>query len=264
MEALTVLPGNPFPLGATVCKDGVNFAVFSRNGTKVVLDLFRTSEDSEPYTQIELNPQQHRTGDVWHAFVPGLTAGTLYLYQVDGPFEPFEGHRFNFNQFLTDPYAKALTPVSLFKNLPPTYKTPVDKMDIELFQNRSRLFPKCVVIDDASFDWEGDKPINRPLKDSVIYEVHVKGFTAGRDAGVSAPGTYRGFIEKIPYLKHLGITAVELMPIHEFDEYENTNVNPRTGERMKNYWGYSTMQFFAPKASYAQDKTPGGCVNEFK
>ena len=264
MEALTVLPGNPFPLGATVRDGGVNFAVFSRNGTKVVLDLFRASEDSEPYAQIELDPQQNRTGDVWHVFVPGVNAGALYMYQVDGPFEPFEGHRFNFHQFLTDPYAKALTPVSLFKNLPPTYKTPVDKMDIELFQNHSRLFPKCVVIDDAAFDWEGDKPINRPLKDSVIYEVHVKGFTAGRDAGVSAPGTYRGFMEKIPYLKHLGITAVELMPIHEFDEYENTNVNPRTGERMKNYWGYSTMQFFAPKASYAADKTPGGCVNEFK
>ena len=264
MDALNVLPGTPFPLGASLCNGGVNFAVFSRTGTRVVLDLFRSSEDSEPYAQIDLDPKTHRTGDVWHVFVPGIGAGSLYMYQVDGPFEPSQGHRFNFHQFLTDPYAKALTPVSLFKNLPPTYKTPVDKMDIELFQNHSRLFPKCVVIDDEAFDWQGDKPINRPLKDSIIYEVHLKGFTAGKNSGVSAPGTYRGFMEKIPYLKNLGITAVELMPIHEFDEFENTNVNPRTGERMKNYWGYSTMQFFAPKAGYAADKTPGGCVNEFK
>src|SRR5574344_481569 len=264
MEQVKVLPGKPLPLGAEIAADGVNFSVFSRNGTRVILDLFRSTEDSAPYASIELDPKINRTGDVWHVFVPGLGAGTLYTYQVDGPFEPEEGHRFNVNQYLMDPYAKALTPVSLFLNLPPTYKTPIDKVDLELSKNRHlRKFPKCVVVDDG-FDWEGDRPINRPLVDSVIYETHLKGFTAGKESGVSAPGTYKGFAEKIPYLKKLGVTAVELMPVHEFDEFENTNVNPRTGERMENYWGYSTIAFFAPKADYAADKTPGGCVKEFK
>jgi len=264
MEQVKTLPGKPLPLGAELSADGVNFSVFSRNGTRVILDLFANADDSEPYASIELNSADNRTGDIWHVFVPGLKAGTFYMYQVDGPFEPAEGHRFNKNQFLLDPYAKALTDVSFFLNLPPTYKTPVDKIDIELCKDRGlRKFPKSVVVDD-SFDWQGDHPINRPLVDSIIYETHVKGFTAGKENGVSAPGTYRGFAEKIPYLTKLGVTAVELMPVFEFDQFENTNVNPRTGERMENYWGYSTMSFFAPKADYAADKTPGGCVREFK
>ncbi len=259
------MPGKPFPLGAEVTAEGVNFAVFSRNGTRVILDLFQNSNDNDPYASIELDPVQNRTGDVWHIFIPGLKAGALYVYQVDGPFEPSQGHRFNVKQLLFDPYAKALTPVSVFHNLPPTYRTPVDKTDVELAESRHLYdFPKCVVVDDAAFDWEGDRPINRPLSESILYEVHVRGFTANGNSGVRNPGTYDGFIERIPYLKDLGITAVELMPIHEFDEYENTNINPRTGERMKNYWGYSTMAFFAPKASYAADKSPGGVVNEFK
>lgn len=265
MDCVQTLPGKPLPLGAEVTKEGVNFSVFSRNATKVIINLYHTSDDNEPYRVIELQPHIHKTGDIWHVFVPGLKAGTLYVYQVDGPFEPEAGHRFDVNQLLFDPYAKAITPVSVFHNLPPTYRTPIDKTDIELSESRHFYhFPKCVVVDDSSFDWEGDKPINLPLSKSIIYETHVKGFTAGKNANVRNPGTYDGFIEKIPHLKRLGITAVEFMPLFEFDEFENTNVNPRTGERMKNYWGYSTMCFFAPKASFAADKSPGGCVNEFK
>ncbi|MEE3314483.1 MAG: glycogen debranching enzyme, partial [Treponema sp.] len=242
MEILQTFPGTPFPLGATVRDGGVNFAVFSRNGSKVILNLFRNSDDNDPYAVIEFDPQKNRSGDIWHVFVPGLGAGALYTYQVDGPFEPSEGHRFNIKQYLFDPYVKAVTPVSVFRNLPPTYRTPVDKTDIELAEVRHlSKFPKCVVVDDNAFDWEGDRPINLPLSRSIIYEVHVKGFTAGKASGVSNPGTYDGFIQKIPYLKHLGVTSVELLPIYEFDEYENTNENPRTGERMKNYWGYSTI-----------------------
>ena len=262
MEILNSLPGTPLPLGASVAENGVNFSVFSRNATKVFLEFYSASE---PYAQVEFSPSENRTGDIWHAFVPGIKPGSLYLFRVDGPFEPSKGHRFNVHQRLFDPYAKAITPVSVFYNLPPDYSAPLDKNDIEHGKNQcAKIFPKCVVVDNKNFDWQGDKPINRPLSESVIYEVHLKGFTAGKNAGVSCPGTYAGFIEKIPYLKDLGITAVELLPIFEFDEFENSNVNPRTGERMKNYWGYSTINFFSPKASFAADKTPGGCVNEFK
>ena len=265
MEILNSLPGTPLPLGASVAEGGVNFSVFSRNATKVFLEFYSASEDSEPYAQVEFSPSENRTGDIWHAFVPGIKPGSLYLFRVDGPFEPSKGHRFNVHQRLFDPYAKTITPVSVFYNLPPDYSAPLDKNDVEHGKNqRAKVFPKCVVIDNENFDWQGDRPINRPLSESVIYEVHLKGFTAGKNAGVSCPGTYAGFIEKIPYLKDLGITAVELLPIFEFDEFENSNVNPRTGERMKNYWGYSTINFFSPKASFAADKTPGGCVNEFK
>lgn len=265
METIQTFPGSPFPLGATPGPDGVNFSVFSRNGTRVILNLYRNSEDNDPYAVIDFDPKLNRTGDIWHVFVPGIKAGALYTYQVDGPFEPSEGHRFNVKQLLFDPYAKAITPVSVFHNLPPTYRTPVDKTDIELAESRHLYqFPKSVVVDDRDFDWGGDKPLNVPMDKAVIYEVHAKGFTAGKNSGVNNPGTYDGFIQKIPYLKHLGITSVELLPVFEFDEYENTNENPRTGERMKNYWGYSTIAFFAPKASYSSDKTPGGCVREFK
>lgn len=265
MEILNSLPGTPLPLGASVAEGGVNFSVFSRNATKVFLEFYSASEDSEPYAQVEFSPSENRTGDIWHAFVPGIKPGSLYLFRVDGPFEPSKGHRFDVHQRLFDPYAKTITPVSVFYNLPPDYSAPLDKNDIEHGKNqRAKVFPKCVVIDNENFDWQGDRPINRPLSESVIYEVHLKGFTAGKNAGVSCPGTYAGFIEKIPYLKDLGITAVELLPIFEFDEFENSNVNPRTGKRMKNYWGYSTINFFSPKASFAADKTPGGCVNEFK
>ncbi len=265
MDSVQTLSGCPMPWGASVQADGVNFAVFSRNASRVLLNLYKNVEDSEPYAVISLNPQENRTGDVWHVFVPGLKPGALYLFQVDGPFEPSQGHRFDVNQLLFDPYAKAITPISVFHNLPPDYRTPVDKTDVELSSGRHQYqFPKCVVIDDSAFDWEGDKALNIPTSRTVIYETHVKGFTAGKDSGVKNPGTYEGFIQKIPYLKKLGITSVELLPVFEFDEFENTNVNPRTGERMKNYWGYSTISFFAPKAGYAADKTPGGCVNEFK
>lgn len=265
MENLQTLEGKPYPLGATLTPDGVNFAVFSRNGTRVVLNLFKEQDDGDPYALVELDPVKNKTGDIWHVFIPGLKAGTLYLYQVDGPFEPSQGHRFNFKQLLFDPCADAVTPVSVFHNLPPTYRTPVDKTDIELAESRRLYkFPKCVVVDHDSFDWQGDKPLNYPMSRTVIYEVHAKGFTAGKDSNVQNPGTYDGFTQKIPYLKDLGITSVELLPIHEFDEFENTNENPRTGDRMKNYWGYSTISFFAPKAGYAADKTPGACVNEFK
>lgn len=265
MEKVEILPGNPNLLGAQLSEDGVNFAVFSRNATSVSLYLFQDQHDFTPWKIIDFDPVSNRTGDIWHVFVKGLKAGALYMYRVNGEFNPMEGHRFNKVPFLFDPYAKAVTTQSLFLNMPLSYSPPVDKSDLD-FENENHEFdfPKCVVIDDKSFDWEGDRPINRPLSESVIYETHLRGFTKNENSMVQNPGTYAGFAEKIPYLKDLGITAVELLPIYEFDEYENTNVNPRTGERMKNYWGYSTISFFAPKSTYAKNDEPGACVNEFK
>jgi glycogen operon protein len=265
MGILNALPGNPFPYGATILDGGVNFAVYSKNATKVTLEFYDRQEDCVPCATVEFDSEKNRTGDIWHAFVPGIKKSALYLFRVDGPFEPEKGNRFNAKQKLFDPYAKAITPISVFYNLPPDYRAPLDKLDVDHEETQNNyLFPKCVVVDNSDFDWQGDRPINRRLSESIIYEVHLKGFTAGKNADVSNPGTYAGFVQKIPYLKDLGITAVELLPIFEFDEYENSNVNPRTGERMKNYWGYSTVNFFSPKASFAADKNPGGCVNEFK
>jgi len=264
MVQVDTLKGKPLPLGADLCSDGVNFSVFSRHGTRVVLNLFNKSEDTEPYASIELDPKVNRTGDIWHIFVKNVEAGTMYTYQVDGPFDTDKGHRFDFNQYLLDPCSKAITPVSIFENLPSDHVSPLDKGDlIRPGFNHNFLFPKSIVIDDA-FDWQGDQPINRPLSESIIYETHVKGFTASESSGVQHPGTYLGLTEKIDYLKRLGMTAVELLPVYEFDDNENSNENPRTGERLKNYWGYSTINFYSPKASYAYDKTPGGCVKEFK
>lgn len=239
-------------LGTTVTPKGVYFTVFSRNAKKIFLELYNSAEDAVPYHTVELTPEENRTGDLWHVFVEGLKAGDLYLYRVDGPFTPSRGHRFDKNQSLFDPRAKAFTTGSVFKYMQPGKDKYMER------------FPKCVIVDDDEYDWEDDKPLAIPLEKSIIYEAHLKGFTASPSSKVEHPGTYRGLIEKIPYLQSLGISAIELLPVFEFDQYENTNVNPRTGARMKNYWGYSTIGFFAPKCSYSSDKTPGGCVREFK
>lgn len=215
------------------------------------MELFERPEDGSPFQTIELNPRDNKTGDIWHVFVRGLSAGALYLYRVEGQFRPALGHRFDARKYLFDPCAKAFTEGSIFKNVTREKVCPTDKM------------PKCVVIDDY-YDWEDDRHPNIPLDQSFIYETHVKGFTASPSSGVSKPGTFSGLTEKIPYLQSLGITAIELLPVQEFDENENSNINPRTGERLKNFWGYSTIGFFAPKTSYSSDKSPGGAVKEFK
>ena len=250
MDFIRFLPGTPIDNGAQVMHGGVNFSVFSRHATSVTLILFKNASDSSPWRSFELNPKLNRTGDIWHVFVAGLKPGALYLYQVDGPFDEEKGLRFDKTKYLFDPKAKAFTEGSVFKNMTASEPCPLEKM------------PKCVVVDSNSYEWNGDKPLETPLNKTIIYEMHIKGFTAS--SNTSSPGTYRGAIERIPYLKDLGITAVELLPIQEFDEYENTNVNPKTGRRMKNFWGYSTIGFFAPKVGYSSDKKPGSCVHEFK
>ncbi len=264
---MTSAPGKPYPLGARVVDGGVQFAVFSRHATAVTLCLFDEPRQAAPSRRIELDHATNRTGDVWHVWVEAIGPGQLYLFQVDGPYDPSRGHRFNRNLYLIDPYARALTGGfrwELSRQLGYDPESPEGDLSRNLRQDLSAAgIPKCIVVDDE-FDWQGDRPLNYPLRKSVIYEAHVKGLTADPSSGVDHPGTYRGLIEKIPYLKSLGVTSLELLPVHEFDEYEIGRKNPDTGKQLTNYWGYSTVAFFAPKATYAVSGERGEQVNEFR
>ena len=229
------------PYGSIVSERGVQFVVYSRSATAMRLLLYNDVNDREPDEVIEFDSQNDRWGDVWSIFVPGMGQGQLYHFQADGPYDPESGHWFDGKARLIDPYAKALA--GTFQKSSDGILRP----------------PKCVVIDDH-FDWEGDRHLRVPLSETIIYETHVRGFTKGKSAKVKNPGSYLGVIEKIPYLKSLGITAIELMPVHEFpilDIHGNQPERP-------NYWGYDPMAFFAPHRGYAVSKTPGAQVNEFK
>ncbi|MDR0554871.1 MAG: glycogen debranching protein GlgX [Treponema sp.] len=258
--------GKPLPLGSTLTENGVNFSIFSRWASSVKLLLFESADSGSACEEIHLDMDKHRTGDCWHCHVQGLTAGALYLYRVDGPYMPEKGFRFNPHKALLDPYAKALTSLdnwNLGNCLGYNVGDPAGDLSFSYDEDVSTQ-PKCVVVDDAAFDWQGDMPLNYPLRFSVLYEAHVRGLTAHPSSTVRHPGTYRGVIEKIPFFQELGITSLELLPIQEFNEHESQTVNPKTGKRLVNYWGYSTVAFFAPKGSYASDRSPGGQVREFK
>ncbi|MHB9296337.1 glycogen debranching protein GlgX [Pillotina sp. SPG140] len=260
-----VEPGRALPLGVTLTETGVNFAVFSRNATSLALVLFDNERPDSPFETIVLNPQKNRTGDVWHCYVRGLKAGAFYLYQVDGPYMPEKGFRFNPHKLLIDPYAKALTDSSHW-NFAQTlgYDSTNPHKDLSFSQESNRTIqPRGIVIND-SFDWQGDQPLNYPLRFTILYETHVRGLTIHPSSGVKAPGTYRGVIEKIPFFKELGISSIEFLPLQEFNERELFLTNPRTGKALTNYWGYSTVAFFAPKQSYSSNKKPGAQVQEFK
>jgi glycogen operon protein len=232
---------HPLPYGPILHDGGVQFVIFSRSATAMRLLLYDLVTDREPAEVIEFDRESDRWGDMWSIFVPGIGAGQLYHLQADGPFDPRLGHRFNGQARLIDPYARALAGDFL-------------PMDDGLIRP-----PKCVVVDDQ-FDWQGDRHLTRELSESIIYEMHVRGFTRGRSSGVDRPGTYLGIIEKIPYLKSLGVTAVELMPVHEFPILD---WDGSTRER-PNYWGYDPLCFFAPHRGYAASETPGAQVIEFK
>ncbi|MDR0444166.1 MAG: glycogen debranching protein GlgX [Treponema sp.] len=265
LDNLAVDGGRALPLGAALTKDGVNFAVFSRNATAMTLILFESAAVGSPSIQIPLNKRENKTGNIWHCFVRGLKAGACYLYRADGPYNPERGMRFNPNKVLLDPYAKALTDISNWdfgKSLGYDPKKPGGDLTFSYTDDIADQ-PRCIVIDD-SFDWQGDMPLNYPLRFSVIYETHVKSLTAHPQSGAKHPGTYRGVIEKIPFFKDLGITSIEFLPVQEFNENEFSRRNPRTGNLLTNYWGYSTVSFFAPKGSFSSDRSPGGQVREFK
>ncbi|MDR1626180.1 MAG: glycogen debranching protein GlgX [Spirochaetia bacterium] len=256
--------GRPLPLGANLHEKGVQFAVFSRNATAISLLLFDKPEDRKPREEIVFDPRRNRFGDVWHLFVPDLAPGALYLYRVDGPYNPEKGHRFNRNKVLLDPYAKALTGSFRWKLNQAVgwdLSSPLRDLSFNTDFNPAEI-PKCIVVDDE-FDWQSDKPLNYPLRKSVIYEVHLQGFTKA-DRTLRHPGTYLGVVEKIPYLKELGVTSLEFLPLMEFDEFEFERRNPRSGEALQNYWGYSTIAFFAPKGRYSTGPGLGEQVTEFK
>jgi glycogen operon protein len=264
-EVQAVRSGTPLPLGAHARGNGVNFALFSRHATGVRLDLFDGSRDTAPARTIILDSQRNKTGDIWHVWLEGIGPGQLYGFRVAGPYAPAEGHRFNPNKLVSDPCARAIVPAAEPDDVAALGYDPLAPgKDLSFSEiDNATSAPRCVVPYE-DFDWRGDQPLRLPWTSVVIYELHVRGYTVHPSAAVDAPGTYRGLIGKIPYLKELGITAVELMPVLEFDERHSVRTNPRTGERLVNFWGYDPLAFFAPKASYASVRTPGAQVLEFK
>ncbi len=237
----TVQFNYPLPYGAVLRDGGVQFVVFSKSATAMRVLLYRRTNDRDPYRIVEFNPEHDRWGDIWSVFVPDLREGQLYHFQSEGPFAPAEGHRFDPLARLIDPYARALA----------GHYLPGD--------DGITRPPKCVVVDDT-FDWKDDRHMKRPLSETIIYEMHVRGFTRSMSSGVHHPGTYLGIVEKIPYLKSLGVTAVELMPVNEFPLMGSDGARP---ERTY-YWGYDPMAFFAPHRGYMVGSKPGDQVRQFK
>ncbi|HET9595088.1 MAG TPA: glycogen debranching protein GlgX [Anaeromyxobacteraceae bacterium] len=252
-----VWPGRPHPLGATLEAEGVHFAVYSKGAERVEVCLF---DERDPAREIARLPLADRTARVWHGFVPGLRAGALYGFRAWGPYEPASGIRFNGNKLLVDPYARAVTGEADFKQ--PIFAYRLGEGD-DAFCDRDSAagVPKGVVLGDG-FDWGDDRPPRTPWHRSIIYELHVKGFTA-RHPEVPEPlrGTYAGFAHPaaVSHLKRLGVTAVELLPVHEF-----TDDAYLTEKGLHNYWGYSTLCYFAPEQRYASSRAPGAVVDEFK
>jgi glycogen operon protein len=238
--------GRPFPLGASRAVYGVNFAVLSRHATAVSLALFL--ESGRPLGEVVLDPWKNRTGDHWHVRVEGLPRTFCYGWRMDGPKGP--KHRFDPTRVLIDPASAVISQGETWAG--------TCEVDPERTGRRSLFYHP------RRYDWEDDAPPLTPHEDTVVYEVHVRGFTRHPSSGVDHPGTFRGLIEKLPYLKWLGVTAIELLPVHEFDECDCPFENPVTGERMVNFWGYNSIAFAAPKAAFAQSAKQHGQVYEFR
>ncbi|QVL29993.1 glycogen debranching protein GlgX [Telmatocola sphagniphila] len=257
--------GIPLPMGSQETEGGVNFALFSRNATRVRLELFREPQDSKPSRAFDLDPLLNRTGDVWHIWIEGIRSGQLYAYRVDGPYEPWQGHRFNFCKLLLDPHATALAVLSDwdFGNARGYDSSATTKDLILSHVDDAGTMPKCIFMNE-DLDWKDDRPPDHPWSKTIIYEMHVRGFTIHPNSDVKHPGSYRGVIEKIPYLKELGVTAVELMPVQEFNEHRTQDTNLKPGKILRNYWGYDPVSFFVTKASYCSAGTLGQEKLEFK
>jgi isoamylase len=239
---------SPTPLGATTRDGGVNFSLYSRTASGVELLLFDREDDAKPSRVIAFDAVRNRSYHYWHAFVPGLKAGQIYAYRVQGPTDPANGLRFDPTKVLIDPYGRGL--VTPRNYTPDAARRPGDNGATAM---------KSVIVDSAAYDWEGDTPLRLPSARSVIYEMHVRGFTRHPNSGVKEQirGTFAGLAEKIPYLKDLGITAVELLPIHAYD------IHACPPGRV-NYWGYQSVSYFAPHPQYSSRRDSLGPVNEFR
>ena len=247
-QGLKLRRGHPLPFGATLVPgNGVNFSVFSKHAEECELVLFEKGA-KEPFVVIPF-PDEFRIGDVFTMTVYDIDYENIeYGYRMDGPYDPENGHIFDKSKTLLDPYAKAIGGREVWGEEP--------DYDVD-FQHRSRI-----ISDD--FDWQGERPVERDMEDLVIYEAHVRGLTRHPSSDVKHPGTFAAIREKIPYLKELGVNCIELLPIFEFDEFEHARTSPETGEQLLNYWGYSAVGFFAPKAGYAATGKYGMEVDELK
>src|SRR6516162_801993 len=240
--------GHSSPLGASVTASGVNFSVFSRSAAAVELLLFDCEDNTQPARVVPIDPVTNRTYHYWHVFVPGLKPGQLYGYRIDGPSDPAKGMRFDPTKVLLDPYGRGVV-------VPKSYSRAAARSE----GDNARTSMKSVVVDPDAYDWEGDTPLCRPASRTVIYEMHVRGFTRHSSSGVpeNTRGTYAGLVEKIPYLQQLGITAVELLPAFQFDAQD-------APPGLVNYWGYAPVSFFAPHQAYSSRPEALGAVNEFR
>lgn len=245
-QGLKLARGHSYPFGATLVPRGINFSIFSSNATACTLVLFHKGEE-KPFVEIPI-PDEFRIGNVYSIVVFDINPEEIeYGYRMDGPFDPAAGHRFDASKILLDPYAKAIGGREVWGQPP----------------NWEAAYPHRGQIAFGDFDWEGDRPLEIPLEDLIIYEAHVRGLTRHPSSGVKYPGTFTALREKIPYLRELGVNCIELMPIYEFDEWEHSRTLP-TGETLMNYWGYSSVGFFAPKAGYAATGKLGMQVDELK
>ena len=240
--------GRPLPLGISRAADGMNFAVISRHATAVSLVVLPADGSSKPLVEVALDPRRNRTGDHWHVLVPGLPDTFCYGWRVDGP--PGANHRFDPTRLLIDPTARM---ISGGDGWAATCETDPERTSRRSLYHRGEPYP-----------WGDDAHPLTAHEDSVIYELHVRGFTRHGSSNVAAPGTYRGLAEKIPYLKWLGVTAVELLPIHEWDECDCPFYDPETGDKLTNFWGYNSIGFSAPKAGFAATAKDHGQVEEFR
>ena len=240
--------GRPLPLGVSYAPGGITFSVFSAHATRCTLVLFHAGEEG-PYEEIPY-PKEFQIGHVFAMTVFDLDPeGLEYGFRMDGPFAPREGHRFDRRHILLDPEARVISGRDVWKK-------PLRNGSPDAYPLRARILTE-------SFEWERDRPFFTPTNELVIYEMHLRGFTRHDSSGVAFPGTFEGMREKIPYLKELGVNCVELMPIFEFDEMENTRTNPLSGETLCNYWGYSTVGFYAPKSGFAVTGGENRQVMEF-
>ena len=257
VHPLSVSNGDALPLGCVHKCEGINFSIFSEHATRVTLVLFKSGEHA-PIARIELCPKRNKTGSVWHIMIKGLDPGRLrYGYMMDMQPNPDPNvFRFDPEKIVLDPHAKALSGASTWGAMH-SRQGEAEKKHLTIRNRRG-------VIDEIPFDWEDDRQLCTPMNETVIYELHVRGYTQHASSNVRQKGTYLGLCEKIPYLKELGITAVELLPVYEFEETDTDRFDPETGEALLNFWGYHPISFFSPKASYASDGRNGRQTREFR